>query len=166
MRSLWLHDTTDFAGEFYTLHNARCDPKPLQRSPRIWIGAKGPKALRVAAEVGDGWNANFISPDDFARGVATLRESAPDPMRLLMAASAPLIVADEANLDDVMQARYGATADLQKPAALAGSVAQITDKVGQYVNAGADWMILALRPPFEFDELEAFANDVMPHFAA
>ena len=67
--------------------------------------------------------------------------------------------------DEVMQFRYGATADQQKPAALAGSVAQITDKVGQYVAAGADWIIVALRPPYELDELAIFAEQVMPHFA-
>jgi alkanesulfonate monooxygenase SsuD/methylene tetrahydromethanopterin reductase-like flavin-dependent oxidoreductase (luciferase family) len=165
IRSLWANDTTDFDGEFYQLHNARCDPKPIQRSPRIWVGAAGPKALKVAAEIGDGWNANFISPELFAQRVGELREMAPDPNRLAISASAPLIVADEARLDEVMRYRYGATAEQQKPAALAGSVAQITDKVGRYVEAGADWIIIALRPPFEFDELETFATHVVPQFA-
>lgn len=164
IRALWANDTTDYDGEFYQLRSARCDPKPLQSLPRIWIGAGGPKALRVAAEIGDGWNANFLSPDDFTRRVTELREHAPDPARLLVSASAPLVVADESRLDEVMRFRYGATADQQKPAALAGSVAQITDKVGRYVDAGADWVIVALRPPFEFDELETFASSVVPHF--
>ena len=164
MRSLWTNDITDFDGEFYQLSNARCDPKPMQRSPRIWIGAAGPKALRVAAEIGDGWNANFLGPDDFALRVDELRTHAPDPTRLAVAASTVLVVADEGSLDDVMRYRYGATAEQQKPAALAGSIDQIIDKVGRYVAAGADWIILALRSPFEFDELETFATSVMPHF--
>lgn len=165
IRSLWTQDTTDFDGEFYTLRDARCDPKPVQARPRIWIGAAGPKALRVAAEIGDGWNSNFLSPDDFAQRVSLLREHAPDPARLAIAASTPLVVArDEAHLDEVMRYRYGATAEQQKPAALAGTVEQITDKVGRYVEAGAQWIILAVRPPFEFDELEAFAERVVPNF--
>ena len=39
-RALWSNERTDFDGEFSTLRNARCDPKPLQRAPRIWVGAK------------------------------------------------------------------------------------------------------------------------------
>ncbi len=165
IRSLWTNDTTDYDGEFYQLHDARCDPKPLQTLPRIWIGAAGPKALRVAAEVGDGWNANFLGPDEFATRASALREHAPDPARFVVAASAPLIVAAPDKLDEVMQFRYGATAEQQRPAALAGSIPQIIDKVGRYVDAGADWIILAMRPPFELDELASFAEHVAPNFS-
>lgn len=164
IRSLWHNDTTDFDGEFFHLRNARCDPKPVQRYPRIWIGAAGPKALRTAAEIGDGWNANFLSPEVFTERVAELREIAPDPARFTISASMPLVVADESRLDAVMRYRYGATAEQQKPAALAGTPAQIADKVARYVDAGAEWIILALRPPFEFDELETFAAEVVPQF--
>lgn len=164
MRSLWTNETTDFEGEFFTLRGARCDPKPLQASPRIWIGAKGPKALATAGEIGDGWNANFLSVEEFAPAVDRVRSAAADPTRLAIAASTPLVFADESTLDAVMRERYGATAELQKPAALAGSAGQITDKVGRYVEAGADWVILALRPPFELDDLERFAHEVVPHF--
>lgn len=163
MRSLWLNDTTDYDGEFYTLRDARCDPKPVQRSPRIWIGAAGPKALRVAAEVGDGWNANFLGPDEFAARAAMLRDLA--PREFAVGASMPLVIAEPGQLDAVMQERYGATAEQQKPAALAGSIAQITDKIGRYVEAGADWIVLAMRPPFELDELARFAEEIAPHFA-
>jgi alkanesulfonate monooxygenase SsuD/methylene tetrahydromethanopterin reductase-like flavin-dependent oxidoreductase (luciferase family) len=55
VRRLWTEDSVDFQGEFYKLEQARCDPKPLQRSPRIWIGARGPRALALAGQVGDAW---------------------------------------------------------------------------------------------------------------
>jgi alkanesulfonate monooxygenase SsuD/methylene tetrahydromethanopterin reductase-like flavin-dependent oxidoreductase (luciferase family) len=164
IRSLWTNDVTDFDGEFYRLSNARCDPKPVQASPRIWIGAAGPKALRAAAEIGDGWNANFLGPDDFERRVAELREHAPDPAKVAVSASLPLVMADPADLDRIMAERYGATAEQQKPGALAGSPEQIVDKIGRYVAAGADWIILAMRPPFELDDLAAFAAEVVPRF--
>ncbi len=164
MRLLWTQEYTTYDGEFYTLNNARCDPKPIQKLPRIWIGAGGPKALKVAAEIGDGWNANFISPEEFAVRASELREYAPDPSRVAIGISAPLVVADEARLDEVMRFRYGATAEMQKRAALAGSPEQIVDRVGRYVEKGAQWIILAMRPPFEFDELEIFTSQVAPHF--
>jgi alkanesulfonate monooxygenase SsuD/methylene tetrahydromethanopterin reductase-like flavin-dependent oxidoreductase (luciferase family) len=164
MRALWTNQVTDYDGEFYQLRGARCDPKPVQASPRIWIGAAGPKALRVAGEVGDGWNANFLGPVEFAERARAVRDVAPRPETFALAASVPLVVADHDTLDRVMHERYGATAEQQKPAALAGSIGEITDKVGRYVDAGADWIILAVRPPFEFDELESFAASVIPQF--
>lgn len=164
MRSLWTNDTTDYDGEFYTLRGARCDPKPVQSTPRIWIGAAGPKALAAAAAVGDGWNANFLGPDEFAARATMLRDLA--PRTFAVGASMPLVIAEPGQLDAVMQERYGATAEQQKPAALAGSIDQIVDKVGRYVDAGADWIILAMRPPFEFDELARFAEEVVPQLGS
>ena len=35
-------------------------------------------------------------------------------------------------------------------------------KVGAYVDAGASYVILALRAPFDRDGLERFAAEVMP----
>jgi alkanesulfonate monooxygenase SsuD/methylene tetrahydromethanopterin reductase-like flavin-dependent oxidoreductase (luciferase family) len=164
IRSLWTNDTTDFDGEFFHLSDARCDPKPLQPRPNIWIGAKGPRALTVAAEVGDGWNANFIPPDEFAAGVDLVRGLVADPHRFALSATVPLVVASKAEVDDVVRTRYGAAADAVRAAALAGSVDEITDAVGRFVEAGAEWLILAVRPPFEFDALETFVAEVAPQF--
>ncbi|TML13601.1 MAG: LLM class flavin-dependent oxidoreductase, partial [Actinobacteria bacterium] len=92
LRALWSNEYTDYDGEFATLRNARCDPKPMQRAPRIWVGAKGPKALKAAAQYGDGWNANFMSPDDFGRSCAYIKEHASSP--LTIGATLPLILSD------------------------------------------------------------------------
>jgi alkanesulfonate monooxygenase SsuD/methylene tetrahydromethanopterin reductase-like flavin-dependent oxidoreductase (luciferase family) len=128
------------------------------------VGAKGPRALRIAAEVGDGWNANFIPADEFARGVEITKQHAPDPDAFLVAASVPLVFTTDADVDEVIRSRYGAAADQVRAAALAGSTDQIAEGVGAFVTAGADWLILALRPPFEFDALEHFATSVVPQF--
>ncbi len=46
-------------------------------------------------------------------------------------------------------------------AALAAVVARISD----YVRAGAEWVILALRAPFDWAGLDLFVREVMPAFA-
>src|SRR5438093_7604083 len=43
VRLLWTQETTDYEGEFFTLREARCNPKPMQSTPRIWVGASGEK---------------------------------------------------------------------------------------------------------------------------
>lgn len=58
---LLTQEFTDFAGEYYQLEQARCEPKPIQ-SPRppIVIGAKGKKrTLRTTARWADVWDMTF-----------------------------------------------------------------------------------------------------------
>jgi alkanesulfonate monooxygenase SsuD/methylene tetrahydromethanopterin reductase-like flavin-dependent oxidoreductase (luciferase family) len=167
IRALWTQTTVDYDGEFFSLSNARCGVRPLQSPPRIWIGAGGPRAVRLAAQIGDGWNANFLAPQAFADGVAEIRSIAPDPDRFTIGATVPLVMAETVGaVDALLRDRYGPTADAMRPAALTGSTAEVTDAVGRLVEAGCQLLVIAVRPPFDFDGLERFAADVAPHFVA
>ena len=139
----------------------------MQARPRIWIGAAGPRAVRLAAEIGDGWNANFLSPERFSAGVTEIRAIAPDPQRFTIGATVPLVIAQTAaQVDAVMRDRYGPTADAMRPAAITGSPTEITDAVGRLGELGCQLLVVAVRPPFDLDELERFATDVVPNFAS
>ncbi len=48
-------------------------------------------------------------------------------------------------------------ADFVRPGVLSGSVDEVVERVGQYVEAGADQVNLALRAPFDVEALEQFA---------
>jgi alkanesulfonate monooxygenase SsuD/methylene tetrahydromethanopterin reductase-like flavin-dependent oxidoreductase (luciferase family) len=163
LRLLWTQDVADYEGEFYALRSARCDPKPMQPRLPIWIGAKQPRAMALAGRIGDGWNSEFQAPEDFVRSVATVKEAAPHPDRLAIGASV-LLVAGGRPVADVLRERFGPASEQMMPSTLHGSAAQITDGVGRYAAAGADWVILTIRPPFDFDELELFATEVIPQF--
>jgi alkanesulfonate monooxygenase SsuD/methylene tetrahydromethanopterin reductase-like flavin-dependent oxidoreductase (luciferase family) len=165
IRSLWTEETVDHDGEFFRLSHARCGVRPVQARPRIWIGAAGPRALRLAAEIGDGWNANFLSPQRFADGVAEVRSTAPDSEKFAIGATVPLVMANTPEgVDAVLRNRYGPTADAMRPAAITGSPTAVTDAVGRLIDHGCQWLIIAVRPPFDFDELESFATEVAPQF--
>lgn len=58
MKRLWTQEHSSFDGDFFHLSDAVATPKPVQRPyPPIWIGAGGPKMLRVAAAQADVWNS-------------------------------------------------------------------------------------------------------------
>jgi hypothetical protein len=67
--------------------------------------------------------------------------------------------------DGDLEAQFGAMANYVKPGVLQGSVSEIVDRVGAYGEAGADWVILALRAPFDVDGLGMFATEVLPQLA-
>lgn len=68
VRGLWnTEHGFDHRGPRYALSGARLGPAPVQRSgPPIWIAAMGPRALALTARCADGWEASYLSPDDFA----------------------------------------------------------------------------------------------------
>jgi alkanesulfonate monooxygenase SsuD/methylene tetrahydromethanopterin reductase-like flavin-dependent oxidoreductase (luciferase family) len=57
IKRLWTEESVTFDGEFYTLRDALCEPKPLQRPhPPIVVGGEKPKMLKVIARHADEWN--------------------------------------------------------------------------------------------------------------
>ena len=57
IRRLWTEDSVTHSGRFFTLTDALCEPKPIQRPhPPIIVGGSKPKMLRVIARHADEWN--------------------------------------------------------------------------------------------------------------
>jgi len=167
IRLLWTEERVDYEGEFFTLREALCNPKPFQARPRIWVGASGEKVgLQLAAAVGDGWNTPFPSPEDFARKAAIVRDAAPDPDKFEIAVNLGLLDVPSKEFDAALRARWGPGADAVRPSILHGGRDRIVENVHQYIGAGAGWVILALRAPFDLEALAMFANEVLPVFRA
>jgi alkanesulfonate monooxygenase SsuD/methylene tetrahydromethanopterin reductase-like flavin-dependent oxidoreductase (luciferase family) len=55
MRALWSGETVSYAGEHFTLRDARALPVPIRPIP-ITIGGTGPRTLALVAEYADWWN--------------------------------------------------------------------------------------------------------------
>lgn len=57
IRKLWTEDSVTFRGRFFTLEDALCAPKPVQRPhPPVTVGGSEPKMMRVIARHADVWN--------------------------------------------------------------------------------------------------------------
>jgi alkanesulfonate monooxygenase SsuD/methylene tetrahydromethanopterin reductase-like flavin-dependent oxidoreductase (luciferase family) len=157
VRGLLRNPSFSFEGEHFTLTDAVCDPRPVQAELPIWVGGGGERrTLRIAAELADGWNVPFIDPAEFRHKREVLHEHCADLGRdpAEVTCSINLGVApDEASL----QRQFGDIADFVRPGVLLGGTAQIVDRIGAYVDAGADQINVALRAPFELDTLEHLA---------
>jgi len=69
IRLLWTEPRVDFAGSYYHLREARCEPKPIQKPhPPFVIGGSGERlTLRVVAQYASVWNFSGGSPQEFSR---------------------------------------------------------------------------------------------------
>lgn len=154
-----LHDeSTTFHGEHFQVTDARNEPRPVQSHVPIWIGGGGEKrTLKIAARHADAWNVPFISPEDFARKRAVLHEHCDregrDPKEIRCAINVGLSWSD-----DDLDLQFGAMKNYVLPGVLRGSEQEIVDKIGQYVDAGADQVNIATRAPFDADALERLAK--------
>jgi F420-dependent oxidoreductase-like protein len=164
IRGLLTQDVTTFDGEFFQLRDARCEPKPVQSRLPLWIGGGGERVtMRLAARHADGWNVPFLPPDDYARKIGVLddhcEQQGRDPAEITRAVNVGLAW-DEQSLE----AQFGNLASYLRPGVLMGSVEEIIDRIGAYRDAGAEWVIVAMRAPFDVDGLDRFAAEVLPAF--
>jgi len=153
-----LHDeVTSFAGRWFTLSEARNEPRPVQAKLPVWIGGGGERrTLRIAARYADGWNVPFMSPETFGRKRDVLHghcaDVGRDPSEIACAVNLGLAWSEES-----LHEQFGAISDFVRPGVLGGSVTEVVDRIGEYVAAGGDQVNLALRAPLDLDALERFA---------
>jgi F420-dependent oxidoreductase-like protein len=158
LRGLLHDEVTNFSGTWFTVTDARNEPRPVQAKLPIWIGGQGEKrTLKVAAQFADGWNVPFVSPDTFAHKRSVLHEHCAtvgrDPAEIRCAVNLGLAWTEES-----LQQQFGGLAQFVRPGVLGGSVDEVVDRIGEYVEAGADQVNLALRAPFDIESVEKFAE--------
>jgi alkanesulfonate monooxygenase SsuD/methylene tetrahydromethanopterin reductase-like flavin-dependent oxidoreductase (luciferase family) len=68
IRLLWSQPVTSFAGSYYQLHDASCNPSPVQKpSPPFALGGEGAKTLQVIARYADIWDCSVATPEIYAQ---------------------------------------------------------------------------------------------------
>ena len=167
-------ESTTFSGDHFQVTDAYCFPRPVQQPPRIWIGGQGElRTLRIAARYADGWNAAYASPEVFRHKGQVLERwcerEARDAAEITRSVNVGFwIGADEAAASaerQRFQEQYGPQADERSGGMLFGTASQVIDRIGEYVDAGAKGLNITLRAPFNWDALQAFAEEVVPALA-
>src|SRR5262245_29977709 len=173
LRRLFDGERVTLDGKQIKVTNAICAPRPVQQKLRLWIGGQGEKRmLRIVARHADGWNVPFLSPELFARrnGVLTswCEKERRDPRAIIRTANVGLAIGADAaharRAEENLQLMFGGMTDYVRPGHLIGTPSEVVDRIGAYERVGADWVILALRAPFDFDGLDLFIREVMPKF--
>ncbi|QXJ20643.1 LLM class F420-dependent oxidoreductase [Actinomadura graeca] len=155
-----------FAGEHYTLADSPALPKPARPGgPPVIIGGTGAKRTpRLAAEFADEYNVPFQTPDDTAAAFGRVRAACRDRGRTRpLAYSVAQTVC--CGRDDAEVRRRAETigqdvADLRE-GGLAGTPAEIVEKIGAFGELGAECVYLQVLDMRDLDHIALLASDVL-----
>jgi F420-dependent oxidoreductase-like protein len=173
IHKLWSEDRPTYEGKYYRLEDAPFAPGNVQRPhPPIVIGGQGKEwIVPLVARWGDGWNAvTGVTPDGIRERRAIIeaecarigRSPCPADVSVLI----PLVAITRIPLAGPA-VRLGARALVRREVAqavLADGPGAIRNRLRAYVDAGANEIILNLRPPYDRDLLREFAQEIFPAF--
>jgi F420-dependent oxidoreductase-like protein len=139
IRLLWTEPVANFAGRYYQLTDAHCEPKPVQRPyPPFVIGGSGERlTLRVVAKHAAIWNFANGPIEEFVRKCAILDEHCMAVGR------------DPGEIERSIQV-------LVDPDHLAGA----REVVREFIGAGATHLILNLRGDYPQGVVRRLADEV------
>ena len=165
MRRLLDGERFSHEGRFYTMHDAICEPRPIQKRLPILVGGSGPrKTLRTVARRADAWNTSGTLDEvrghldilaehcaDVGRDIATIEKSI----------SFPIILRDD---PAAAAAVYGAllaqngVADMGSVPVLCGSPDEVAERLRPYAELGFETVIVRMPAPYDRETIDRMAQ--------
>ncbi len=171
IKGMMTQETTTVHGKHYTVTDALGLPKPVQRPhPPIMIGGTGEKVLlKLVARHADMWNASAGAErmahliDVIARHAERERR---DPAQIEKTVMLPLCYRASADREAFVcqllaSMRQTSPEDARKQAMI-GDKQECLDTVARFTKVGVTHFIFMIFTPYFEDEIQAFAEEVIP----
>lgn len=167
IKGLWTAEKDySFDGTYYRLVDSPALPKPAQRpGPPIIIGGFGAKRTpRLAARYADEYNLPFHTVADTALAFDRVRLAAEEEGRTLILSAAQTVAVGKDEAEVVRRAEaIGQTAEGLRAGGLAGTPAEVLDKLGQFAELGAERVYLQVMDLSDLEHLELIAAEILPN---
>ena len=150
IKKLWTMEIANFRGKYYSINNAICSPKPVQKPhPTIMVGGSGEKyLLKVAARYADRYNLYFGTPEEMSRKINVLKDYNTKHRKIEYSIVLPcMIVRENEDLIKIIKKlKKGKMSVEQYKKSIAGgltvgTIDDIVDGISKYVNIGVSHFI-------------------------
>jgi F420-dependent oxidoreductase-like protein len=150
IKKLWTMKIANFRGKYYSINNAICSPKPIQKPhPTIMVGGSGEKyLLKVAARYADRYNLYFGTPEEMSRKINVLKDYNTKHRKIEYSIVLPcMIVRENEDLIKIIKKlKKGKMTVEQYKKSIAGgltvgTIDDIVDGISKYVNIGVSHFI-------------------------
>jgi alkanesulfonate monooxygenase SsuD/methylene tetrahydromethanopterin reductase-like flavin-dependent oxidoreductase (luciferase family) len=165
IRLMWTESPATFAGEWYRIDEAWCEPRP-QPVPEILIGGSGERyLLRAVAEHADWWLPYARTGAILERKLAVLRDHCRDVGRdpASIGKAYTFLVYLDRDRDAAIR-RAGPRLENAEQPAFAGDPAALRDYIAERVALGFTHFPLVFPNFPETDDIELFFDEVLPTF--
>lgn len=182
---MWAEKRPSYKGRYYEVKDAVCDPKPIQKPhPPVWIGGGGEKLLlRAVAKYADGWNW-LGSVATMARKMEALRKLCEETGRryegIAKSLDTQLLIGktqdelkEKLRKIEALNPGYalkgwgepGEGVEAFGKGNLYGSPEEVSARIWEYADTGVGLLTLWFLDYPSTDDMELFAEKVMPLFS-
>src|SRR5918996_120352 len=168
---MWTEEpSASFEGKYYQIHNAYCNPKPIQKpTPPILVGGSGEKrTLKIVAKYADACNL-FGSIETIKRKLDVLKEHCKSVGRdydSILKTKLDLVVIDDS--EELARKRaqqfYKGIPEQQirdREFAIYGTREDVSRQIELLEEAGIQYLIVHFEPSRELEALEMFTNKIL-----
>jgi alkanesulfonate monooxygenase SsuD/methylene tetrahydromethanopterin reductase-like flavin-dependent oxidoreductase (luciferase family) len=167
IKRMLTENQASFEGRHYTIKDAKCSPKPIQKPhPPIWIGGGGKKTLQLVAKYADGWNYGLCKYDEYLSKISILRNCCKtvgrDYEKIVKAWHAIMLIGQDDN--EIIMSKN--TMDKwKKTVAILGTPNDIIREIKRYmVIGGVRYFTIHFPDLPDLRSLNLFAKSVIPYF--
>lgn len=164
IRAVWTEPNPSYAGEFYALDGAICDPPPVQRPhPPLWIGGEGDRVHRIAARSAQGLNVRWWAPRQVRERRAFLARACEaagrDPETLRLSVTALLAPTRSSEEEARVRAEF---VSIPESGLIIGPPDKCVERIREYQDCGIDHFLFTIPHVAESEYLHTIGSDVIP----
>ena len=170
IRGMFTQEKTTVHGKHYTVTDAMCNPKPLQAHVPLMIGGSGKQVLlKIVAKHADMWNSSGSAEhlrelidvikrhgDSVGRDTEQIEKTVMLP--LCYKAAPPR----QEFMCNLIAGMGQTTPELARKRIMIGDQQECLDTIERYTKAGVTHFIFMTFAPFFLDEIQGFAEEVIP----
>ena len=175
LRLMWTEESPSFEGKHYTIQNAPCYPRPVQKTIPIWIGiSSGTKTLpRMSIELADGLNTTAkpeLCGKIIERAEETRSKMGRERSGVTYSAQPILLVGNDLEIEKLIQneaKRFGLPVQdylngLKEKGCIIGTAERCAEELKAFHNVGVDYLIPTIVGDTLLWPLETIKDKLLP----